>query len=140
MSPPSPADLAVPAQAGVFRRHRGKLMAIAVLVVVVALAALYTAATLAFAYSRGERVGYVQKLSRKGWVCRTWEGELAMNPVPGSTPQLFPFSVRKEEVAARLRESEGKKVAISYEEKKGVPTSCFGETSYFVTAVRVVSP
>jgi hypothetical protein len=115
-------------------------MAIAVLVIVVALAALYTAATLAFSYSRGERVGYVQKVSRKGWVCRTWEGELAMNPVPGSTPQIFAFSIRDDAVVARLRESEGKKVAISYEEKKGVPTSCFGDTHYFVTAVRVVSP
>jgi len=34
--------------------------------------------TLQVVYSDGERVGYIQKISRKGWVCKTWEGELAM--------------------------------------------------------------
>ncbi|HEY0708371.1 MAG TPA: hypothetical protein VGG33_16310 [Polyangia bacterium] len=98
----------------------------------------YTAAVLAFSYSSGERVGYVQKMSKKGWVCRTWEGELAMSPVPGAVPQLFPFTVRDDAVAARITQSEGKRVSLTYEQKIGLPSSCFGETSYFVTDVRVV--
>jgi hypothetical protein len=83
-------------------------------------------------------VGFVQKLSKKGWICRTWEGELAMNPVPGSPPQLFPFTVPDEAVAKKITASEGKRVSLSYEEKKGIPTSCFGDTSYWVRDARVL--
>ena len=35
--------------------------------------AAYTAITLTFSYSHGDRVGYLQKLSKKGWICPTWE-------------------------------------------------------------------
>lgn len=122
------------------RRNRGKLILVAFLLVVGGGAALWTMATLAFSYSQGDRVGYVQKFSRKGWVCRTWEGELAMTPVPGSTPEIFEFTVPSAAVAATIKEGEGKKVAIHYEEKRGVPSKCFGETHYFVTEVRTLSP
>src|SRR3954464_15331015 len=126
-----------PAGTGFLRRHRAKLLLLGVLVGLVALLSLYTLVTLKFAYSSGERVGYVQKLSRKGWICRTWEGELAMSPVRGSPPQIFPFSIRESGLATQISQSEGKKVALQYEQKKGVPTKCFGETEYFITAVRV---
>ena len=122
------------------RRHRGKLALFAFVVVVGGGAALWTMATLSFSYSSGDRVGYVQKLSRKGWVCRTWEGELAMNPVPGSPPEIFEFTVPALAVAKKLQEAEGKKVAIHYEEKRGVPSKCFGDTRYFITEVRVLAP
>lgn len=133
-----PPGTVAPARAGVFRRNRWKLIALSVVLVLALVGAGYTAAVLAFSYSSGERVGYVQKMSKKGWVCRTWEGELAMSPVPGAVPQLFPFTVRDDAVAARITQSEGKRVSLTYEQKIGLPSSCFGETSYFVTDVRVV--
>ena len=117
-------------------RHRVKIIGLGVLASAFGGVALWTLATLKFSYSSGDRVGYVQKLSRKGWVCRTWEGELAMNPVPGSAPEIFAFTVPSPAVAKRLAELEGKKVALHYEEKKGVPSSCFGDTHYFITDAR----
>ena len=130
--------LPAPGAQGFLRRHRGKLLLVGLLVAGVGVLALYTLVTLKFAYSSGERVGYVQKLSRKGWICRTWEGELAMSPVPGAPPQIFPFSIRDDALAERISQSEGKKVALHYEQKKGVPSKCFGETEYFITQVRIL--
>ena len=86
----------------------------------------------------GERSGYVQKISSKGWVCKTWEGELAMVTQPGVPPQLFVFSVREDNVAQNLMSAAGKRVSITYEQHKGLPTSCFGETEYFVTSARIL--
>jgi hypothetical protein len=101
---------------------------------------LWTTATLRFSYSTGERAGYLQKLSRKGWICKTWEGELAMQNLPGSVPEVFQFSVRDDRVAAQLQSFEGEKVALIYEQHSGVPSSCFAETEYFVTGVKKVGP
>ena len=100
--------------------------------------AAWTWLTLHITYSNGEPVGYVQKISKKGWVCKTWEGELAMVNIPGTTPQIFPFSVRDEGVARQIQDAAGKRVALSYEQHKGVPSNCFGETEYFISGVRVV--
>jgi hypothetical protein len=61
-----------------------------------------------------------------------------MFPVVAMQAEKFLFTVRDEAVAARLNQSMGKKVALHYEEHKGVPTSCFGETPYFVTEIRVL--
>jgi len=123
-----------------FRRHRLKIVPLVFLAVVCGGAALWTLATLKFSYSSGDRIGFVQKLSRRGWICRTWEGELAMSPVPGATPQIFAFTVRDDGVAKKMTDLEGKKVALHYEEKKGVPSSCFGDTRYFVTDARALPP
>lgn len=123
---------------GFARRHRWKLILIGLVAVLVGAAALWTFVTLTFSYSDGDRIGYVQKFSHKGWVCRTWEGELAMTPVPGSAPEKFLFTVRDEAVAKRIQAAEGKKVSLHYEEKRGVPSSCFGDTHYFVTDVRAL--
>ena len=111
---------------------------LAVLLTCAALLALYTAAVLNWSYSRGERAGYVQKFSEKGWVCKTWEGELAMVSMPGTLAEIFPFTVRDDKVAAKINESMGKRVALVYEEHIGIPTSCFGDTRYFVSDVRLV--
>jgi hypothetical protein len=100
--------------------------------------ALYTWTTLSFSYSSGERAGHVQKISNKGWLCKTWEGELAMTTTPGTAPQIFSFSVRDDQVARRIQDLAGQPVRLSYEQHRGVPTSCFGETEYFVTNVRPV--
>jgi hypothetical protein len=97
--------------------------------------ALWTWVTLNYSYSSGDRAGYVQKISRKGWLCKTWEGELAMANLPGTMPQIFSFSVRDENVAKQISDTIGQRVSLHYKEHRGIPTSCFGETSYFITAV-----
>jgi len=99
---------------------------------------LYTWSSLTWTYSTGERAGYVQKFSKKGWVCKTWEGELAMVAIPGTTPEKFYFTVRDDTVAQRINQSLGKRVALSYRQHKGIPSSCFGETEYFVSDVKTV--
>jgi hypothetical protein len=107
-------------------------------VALIGLAALYTWGSLSWSYSQGERAGYVQKLSSRGWICKTWEGELAMVTMPGAIPEKFYFSVRSEEVAARINKVIGKRVALTYQQHVGVPSSCFGDTPYFVSGVAVV--
>jgi hypothetical protein len=104
----------------------------------VLLLVLYTWSSLTWTYSTGERAGYVQKFSKKGWVCKTWEGELAMVSIPGTTPEKFYFTVRDDTVAQRINQSLGKRVALSYRQHKGIPSSCFGETEYFVSDVKTV--
>jgi hypothetical protein len=121
------------------RRKTGRrflLGFVALIVIAVGVFALYTWAALHISYSEGDRAGYVQKFSRKGWLCKTWEGELAMVNLPGAMPEVFAFTVRDDAVAARLNETLGQRVVLTYEEHRGVPTRCFGETGYFVTGVR----
>ena len=104
----------------------------------VALFALYTWASLNYTFSEGERVGYARKLSRRGWVCKTWEGEIAMSNVPGNQESLFAFTVRDEKVVEQFRALEGKHVTVMYKERKGVPSTCFGDTPYHVYGVRAI--
>jgi hypothetical protein len=89
-------------------------------------------------YSTGERAGWVQKLSRKGWVCKTWEGEMAMVSMPGATPEKFYFTVKDDAVAENINKVMGRRVSLHYEEKVGLPTSCFGETRHWVNKVTTV--
>jgi hypothetical protein len=96
----------------------------------------YTWVTLHWSYSRGERVGYVIKLSEKGWLVPTFEGELALVTAPGTVPEKFFFSVPDREVAERINKHSGKRVALIYQQHRGVPTKFFGETEYFVIDVR----
>lgn len=105
---------------------------------VVLLAAAWVWISLHWSYSDGERAGYVQKLSRKGWICKTWEGEIAMVTMPGAIPEKFEFSVRDEDVAQRINALAGKRVVLDYKQYKFIPTTCFGETEYFVDGVREV--
>ena len=107
-------------------------------VMVVVVFAGYTWITLNWSYSKGERAGYIQKFSQKGWLCKTWEGELQMIPVPGTVPEKFLFSVREDSIPHKLNSALGKKVSLYYEQHKGVPTKCFGETEYFVTDVKII--
>jgi hypothetical protein len=99
-------------------------------------AALYTIFTINYAYSKGERVGFVQKLSKRGWVCKTNEGELAMVNLPGQPAQIFTFSVPDDKVAQQIESYAGHRVELEYEEHRGVPSSCFADTTYFVIGVR----
>ncbi|HYJ20127.1 MAG TPA: hypothetical protein VEW72_13235 [Burkholderiales bacterium] len=106
--------------------------------IVIVLFAAYTWLVMSWSYSDGERAGYVQKLSKKGWLCKTWEGELAIITMPGTVAEKFLFSVRDDAVAQHINQSLGKRVSLTYEEHVGIPTSCFAETSYFVIGIKVI--
>jgi hypothetical protein len=134
-----PSEPVVPRR-GFLRRHWGKMTILTLIVVPVAVFSLWAMIALAFDFSTGERVGWVQKLSRRGWLCKTWEGELQMSTLPGSAPMLFQFTVPDDSVASVIERAAGKKVALYYEQHIGIPTTCFGETQYFVTRVRVLEP
>jgi hypothetical protein len=114
------------------------LFAAAVVLVPILLFVAYVRVALWWSYSDGDRAGYVQKFSRKGWLCKTWEGELAMVSMPGTLPEIFRFTVRDDLVAAKVNETMGRRVTLHYGEHRGLPTTCFGETSYFVTDAKPV--
>ena len=99
---------------------------------------LYTWASLNWVYSSGERAGYIQKFSSKGYVCKTWEGEIVLVSMPGTQAEKFNFTVTDKRVAKKVVESLGKRVRISYEEHKGIPSSCFGDSPYFVQDIQVL--
>ena len=104
----------------------------------VALLAGYLWLALNWSYSKGERAGYVQKFSQKGWLIKTWEGELTLVAVPGSMPEKFFFTVRNDDLAKKINTSVGKRVAVSYEQHKGLPSNWFGDTEYFVKEIKVI--
>ena len=100
--------------------------------------AAWTLIALSYTYSSGDRAGYIQKLSKKGWICKTWEGELAMVNIPGAMQERFAFTVRSDSLAEAMNGMMGSQVSITYDEHRGVPGTCFGETNYYVTAARPV--
>ena len=139
---PEGADTA-PASSPPKKTYRRAVVILLLMIVLVPLviSSLWSWVTLGYVYSTGERAGYVQKLSKKGWFCKTWEGELAMVNLPGSvTPQIFNFTVRSDSIASILEQDLGKRVSLTYEQHRGVPSACFGETEYFVSNVRIVGP
>jgi hypothetical protein len=113
-------------------------VAAAIFVAAAVLVAGYFWFVLSWSYSTGERAGWVQKLSKKGWLCKTWEGEMAMVSMPGSSAEKFYFTAKNDQVAEEINKVMGKRVALQYEEKVGLPTSCFGDTRAYVTKVIVV--
>ena len=110
-----------------------------ILVVPALLIAGYFAVVLRWNYATGERAGWVQKLSKKGWLCKTWEGEMAMVSLPGTMPEKFTFTVWDDKVADTINKVIGKRVSLHYEQKVGLPTSCFGETRYYVTGLSAMA-
>jgi hypothetical protein len=101
---------------------------------------LYTAFMLWFTYSEGERAGVLQKFSKRGWICKTYEGELALYVVGGVAPEIWHFSVRDKEVADRLLKAVGQQLRVHYDEHRGLPTTCFGETDYFADSFEAIEP
>jgi hypothetical protein len=124
------------ASAGESTKKWGLRIAIAAVLLLVVGSGLYTFATLTYSYSKGERVGFVQKLSKRGWLCKTLEGDLAMVNMPGQAAQMFEFTVRDDSLGKQIEDLSGHRVVLEYEEHRGIPSSCFGDTSYFVTSVR----
>jgi hypothetical protein len=104
----------------------------------IVLGALYIYFALNYSYAEGERAGYLQKFSEKGWICKTYEGEIAMTTVPGVAPVIWTFTVWDDTTAAQFHGLMGKKVVVHYREHRNIPTTCFGETGYFVDSVAVV--
>jgi len=137
-TPESETSAPAPAH-GFARRNWGKLSLFTVIAVPALVFTIWAGVALNFSYSKGLRVGFVQKISQKGWVCKTWEGELAMVNMPGALSQIFTFSVRSDSVAKAINDAMAKgRLELQYEEHRGVPTTCFGETNYFVIGVRSI--
>ena len=120
------------------RRRRGPVVVAPQLLVPRLLFAIYTFFVVSWSYSEGERAGTLQKFSRKGWMCKTYEGELAMYVVGGVAPQIWYFTVRDEAIVSQMSDAVGQKVQVHYSEHRGVPTDCFGDTPYWVDQVKVV--
>ncbi len=117
--------------------RRASAILLSTIVVIGGLFALYIWGALNWSYSEGERAGYLQKLSRKGWLCKTWEGEILLSSMPGAIPERFAFTVRDDAIVKQLQSAMGQRVQLSYSQHGGLPTTCFGETSYFVEKVEI---
>jgi hypothetical protein len=134
-------DTPPPPAAGPPKRHwrtKTKLILVGMLVSPILLFALYTVMTLSWTYSDGYRAGILQKFSHRGWICKTYEGEIAQAVVAGVSPLIWNFTVRDARVAQQLDSLLGRRVSLHYKEHRGVPTTCFGHTGYFVDSVSVV--
>ncbi len=123
---------------GVIKNHKLVTIILLVILVPITVFVLWAWITLSFSYSSGERAGFLQKVSKKGWVCKTWEGEIQLTAMPGAAPEIFTFTVRSDSLAQVLNKLNGQKVVLEYQQHKGVPGSCFGETEYFVVGARAV--
>jgi hypothetical protein len=140
---PEPATEPVvpsPAPPAKKKHHRVRTIILLIVLIPVVVFALWVWVALGYTYASGERAGYVQKISKKGWLCKTWEGELAMANLPGTMPQIFSFTVRNDSIANVLEQTIGKQVSVTYEQHRGLPTSCFGETEYFISRVNRIGP
>jgi hypothetical protein len=107
------------------------------LVMVLGLFALYTWITLTYTYSEGSRAGFLQKFSKRGWVCKTWEGEIVTGSMLGNQ-EKFMFSVRDADLAKEVNAAIGKRIEVDYDQHIGVPSNCFGETEYFLKSIKTV--
>ena len=127
-------DMLVRRRGGTFKRAVWIFLAVLILGAV-----LWTWFTLSWAYSAGDRAGVLLKFSKKGWICKTYEGELALYVVGGVAPQMWYFSTRDEALAKQLAGVVGQEIQVHYREHRGVPTNCFGETSYFADAYTMLN-
>jgi hypothetical protein len=123
----------------VLRRHPIAITIAVIVLLPLVVFALWTTITLHTTYATGTRAGFLQKISRRGWICKTWEGELQLSAIPGSMPEKFIFSVRSDSIAHVLSALNGQHVMLDYEQHKGVPGSCFGDTEYYVTGAHAVT-
>lgn len=134
--PTAGAPAPIAARKSFFRRHWLAMTLLTVVTLPALGFGIWTAAALSWSYSEGSRAGYVQKISRKGWLCKTWEGTLYTDIAKGFRSDSFSFSVRSDSIAQVISDLSGKRVTVTYQQHVGVPTTCFGETEYFVVAVK----
>jgi len=121
------------------KRHKLATGITVIIVLPLLLFSLWVFVALNFSYSTGERAGFLQKLSKRGWLCKTWEGELQLTAIPGAAPEKFYFTVRNDSIADVMNGMAGKQIVLTYAQHKGLPGSCFGDTEYFITGARTVS-
>jgi len=126
------------AMPSIIREHKLVTTLVLLIVIPILVFVLWMFIALRFVYSKGERAGYLQKISKRGWVCKTWEGDLQLTAQPGVAPEMFAFSTRSDSIAAELNKLAGQRVVLLYEQHKGLPGTCLGETEYFVVGVRPV--
>jgi hypothetical protein len=124
----------------VIRRHPLIITLVVLIALPLLVFTLWAGVTLNYTYSSGDRAGFLQKISKRGWLCKTWEGELQLSAIPGSQPEKFLFTTRSDSLAAELQKRSGQRVVLDYKQHVGVPGTCFGDTEYFVTGVRSVAP
>ena len=120
--------------------HHWKMILLIIILAPMLVFGMYTCSALKYTYSEGDRAGTLQKFSRKGWLCKTWEGELMQPTAPGVAPTVWTFSVRSDSIAQLVDAGLGKRVVLHYREHRGVPTTCFGETQYYVDGIRTEQP
>ena len=123
----------------VIRRHPLIITLVVLIALPLLVFTLWAGVTLNYTYSSGDRAGFLQKISKRGWLCKTWEGELQLSAIPGSQPEKFLFTTRSDSIAAALQKLSGQRVVLDYKQHIGVPGTCFGDTEYFVTGVRPVA-
>lgn len=92
-----------------------------------------------FTYSDGNRTGLLQKLSRKGTIFKTYEGEMVLSSIASTNnvalaSEKFYFSVEADSIAKKLQDYEGKNVKVHYLQKNGT-LPWRGDTEYIVDAV-----
>ena len=120
----------------ILKRHPIAVVVTVLIVLPVFVFTVWAGVTLHYTYSSGNRAGFLQKISRRGWLCKTWEGEIQLTALPGAAPEVFDFSTRSDSIARELSRLNGQRVVLDYEQHKGVPSSCFGDTEYYVVGVR----
>ena len=123
----------------VIRRHPLVITLVVLIALPLLVFTLWAGVTLNYTYSSGERAGFLQKISKRGWLCKTWEGELQLSAIPGSQPEKFLFTTRSDSLAAVLQKMSGQRVVLDYKQHVGVPGTCFGDTEYFVVGARPVA-
>ena len=84
-------------------------------------------------YSEGVRSGELIKISKKGVLVKTWEGEISQG-ISGA--QIFSFSVldKDEDVIQKLKDYQGQYVKVNYTERYAT-FFWLGDTKYFITQV-----
>jgi hypothetical protein len=116
--------------------------------IIVLLLALAIGAFFTFVpYSEGMRAGNVIKLSHKGVIFKTHEGELQLSMMPntntmgGSTPNVWNFSVANKDVADQLMKASasGERLELFYKERY-FKFPWQGDTKYFVYKVGNATP
>jgi len=122
----------------VVRRHPVIITLVVLIALPLLVFTLWAGVTLNYTYSSGDRAGFLQKISKRGWLCKTWEGELQLSAIPGSQPEKFLFTTRSDSIAKLLSSMSGQRVVLDYKQHIGVPGAWFGDTEYFVTGVRLV--
>ncbi len=123
----------------VIRRHPLIITLVVLIALPLLVFTLWAGVTLNYTYSSGDRAGFLQKISKRGWLCKTWEGELQLSAIPGSQPEKFLFTTRSDSLATVMQKLSGQRVVLDYKQHVGVPGTCFGDTEYFVTGVRPVA-